>query len=46
MMPHFSRPNMPRARREIDDRLDVVDAEFMLRQAHAVHDHGGARLAV
>ena len=31
---------------EIDDRFDIVDAEFMLGQAHAVHDHGGARLAV
>src|SRR4030095_4531093 len=31
---------------EIDNRLDIIDAEFMLREADAVDDHCGARTRV
>src|SRR5438093_3086456 len=31
---------------EIDDRLDVIDAEFMLREVNAVDDYCGARARV
>src|SRR6266545_388420 len=31
---------------EIDNRLDIIDAEFMLREADAVDDHCGTRARV
>ncbi len=46
MMPHFSRPNMPRAKARLTTALTLSTAELMLRQPHAVNDYRRARLAV